>query len=283
MVEEVVVRVAEAEGGVDQPRERLAKCAYPLPVLDGKGPGNPPPPLREFRDRAWFLAANQFFDDELKDGSEALDGAVREVLSAWVDACFGADGEPADGCGESPLGSKSLSPTERADVLEAACEALPFDADGDWSDGLSATGLRAACLLVHECARAGLWDRCRGADKALEGIGWGTVPVKVLGRGFRVRLADALFQTRAFTTAGGLCLHNSELARAMAEEVGDPKSRTRLAESLNLLGLVRKQSGDLDGAAESLREALGIRQALADESGAPEHSQAVAELKALLE
>ena len=38
-VEEVVVRVAEAEGGVGKPRERLAECAVPSAVLSGGGSG----------------------------------------------------------------------------------------------------------------------------------------------------------------------------------------------------------------------------------------------------
>ena len=271
LVEEVVAYVAEAEGRVGQPRECLAKCAYPLPVLDGKGAGNEPPPLREFRDRAWFRAANEFFNLALSEGgeSEALDGAVREVLSAWVDACFDVDGELADGYGESPLGSKSMSPAERVDVLEAACEALPFDADGDWSDGSSATGLRAACLLVHECARAGLWDRCRRAGEALEGIVWGPVPGKVLSKGFRTRLGHDLYQARALEATHGLLLHIVEHGRTKAEKNGDPESRRDLAASLNNLGLVQGAVGDLDGAAESQREAVGIWRKLAEEVGDP--------------
>ena len=267
-VEEVVVRVAEAEGGVDKPRERLAECADPFAVLTGGGAGSPPRPLREFRDRAYFLAANKFFDKRLKGGREALDGPVREVLSEWVDACFGADGEWDGGRGESPLGL--VSATERVDVLEAACEALPFDVDGDWSDGFSAAGLRAVCLLVRECARAGHWDRCRMAGEALEGVGWGSVPVKVVRQGFRWELAEALRRAHAFKAAHGVAKHIAERCRADAEEVGSPESRSDLADSLNGLGVVQHGRGDLDGAAESLREALGIRRALAEVVGGPE-------------
>ena len=267
--EEIVVRVAEAEG-VDHPRDVLAECAFPLVVLDGGGAGSPPPPLRGFRDRAWFRYAKQFFDEELKDGSEALDGAVREVLSAWVNACFGADGEPADGYGESPLGSKSLKATERVDVLKAAREALPFDADGDWSDGKSAAGLRAACLLVHECAVARLWDRCRRAGEALEGIGWESVPVKVLGQGFRASLARVFHQAGALETAHRLHLHIVKFSRALAAELGGPEGRAGLARSLTDLGVVQRAGGDLDGAAESQREAVGIWRAQAAELGGPE-------------
>ena len=266
-VEEVVARVAEAEGGVDKPRERLAKCADPFAVLTGGGAGSPPP-LREFQDRAYFRAANEFFDKRLKGGREALDGPVREVLSGWVDACFGADGEREDGHGESELGK--VSATERVEVLEAACEALPFDADGDWSDGFSAAGLRAACLLVRECARAGLWDRCRRAGEALEGVGWGSVPGKVLGRGFRWKLAKALGRAHAFKAEHGMAMHIAERCRAEADEVGGPESRSVLAVSLNNLGTVQGRLGDLEGAAERHREALGIQRALADEVGGPE-------------
>ena len=280
-VEEVVARVAEAEGGVGKPRERLAECAVPSAVLTGGGAGSPPRLLREFKDRAYFLAANEFFDEYLRDGREALDGSVREVLSAWVDACFGADGEWRDGRGESPLGL--VSATERVEVLEAACEALPFDVDGDWSDGFSAAGLRAACLLVRECARAGHWDRCRMAGEALEGVGWGSVPVKVLRQGFRGELIPVLHQAHAFKAAHGVAKHIAERCRAEADEIGDPESRWALAESLNKLGLVQESRGDLEGAAESHREALGILQARTDESGEPEHSQDIAPLKVLLE
>ena len=267
-VEEVVARVAEAQGGVDKPRERLAECAVPFAVLTGGGAGSPPRPLREFRDRAYFLAANKFFDKRLKGGREALDGPVREVLSEWVDACFGADGEWRDGHGESLLGL--VSATERVEVLEAACEALPFDADGDWSDGFSAAGLRAACLLVRECARAGLWDRCRTAGEALEGVGWGSVPGKVLRQGFRGELAPILHQAHAFKAAHGVAMHIAERRRAEAEEVGGPESRSALAASLNNLGVVQGRRGDLDGAAERHREALGIWRTLAEEVGGPE-------------
>ena len=273
-VEEVVVRVAEAEGGVGKPRERLAECAVASAVLTGGGAGSPPRPLREFRDRAYFLAANKFFDEYLRDGREVLDEPVREVLSEWVDACFGADGEWDGGRGESPLGL--VSATERVDVLEAACEALPFDVDGDWSDGFSAAGLRAACLLVRECARAGLWDRCRMAGEALEGVGWGAVPVKVLRQGFRGELMPVLHQAHAFKSAHGVAKHIAERCRADAEEVGSPESRSDLADSLNGLGVVQHGRGDLEGAAESLREALGILRALAEEVGGPESRTALA-------
>ena len=274
-VEEVVARVAEAEGGVDKPRERLAECAVPFAVLTGGGAGSPPRPLREFRDRAYFLAANKFFDKRLKGGREALDGPVREVLSAWVDACFGDDGEGDGGRGESPLGL--VSATERVEVLEAACEALPFDVDGDWSDGFSAAGLRAACLLVLECAWAGFWDRCRMAGKALEGVGWGAVPVKVLRQVFRWELMSVLHQAHAFNAAHGVAMHIAERCRAEADEVGGPETRSDLAVSLNNLGAVQERRGDLEGAAERHWEALGIRRALADEVGGPETRSALAD------
>ena len=282
-VEEVVARVAEAEGGVDKPRERLAKCADPFAVLTGGGAGSPPRLLREFRDRAYLRAANEFFDKRLKGGREALDGPVREVLSGWVDACFGADGEWDGGRGESPLGK--VSATERVEVLEAACEALPLDADGDWSDGFSAAGLRAACLLVFECAGAGLWDRGRMAGEALEGVGWGAVPVKVLGGGFRWKLAKALGRAHAFKAEHGVAMHMVERCRAEAEEVGGPESRSALAQWLNHLGnvqLFRWRDSGAGGdnhwkALDSHREALGIRRALADEVGDPESRSALAD------
>ena len=273
-VEEVVARVAEAEGGVGKPRERLAECAVPSAVLTGGGAGSPPRLLREFRDRAYFLAASKFFDKRLKGGREALEGPVREVLSGWVDACFGADGEWRDGHGESPLGK--VSATERVEVLEAACEALPLDADGDWSDGFSAAGLRAACLLVRECARAGHWDRCRTAGEALEGVGWGSVPEKVLRQGFRWELVPVLRQAHALKAAHGVAMHMVERCRAEAEEVGGPESRSALARSLNNLGHVQDRRGDLEGAADSCREAVGIASALAEEVGGPESRSALA-------
>ena len=274
-VEEVVARVAEAEGGVDKPRERLAECVVPFAVLTGGGAGSPPRPLREFRDRAYFLAANKFFNDYLRDGREALEGPLREVLSEWVDACFGDDGEGDGGRGESPLGL--VSATERVGVLEAACEALPFDVDGDWSDGFSAAGLRAACLLVLECAWAGFWDRCRMAGEALEGVGWGAVPVKVLRQVFRWELMPVLHQAHAFKAAHGVAMHIAERCRAEADEVGGPETRSDLAYSLMGLGLVQERRGDLEGAAERHREALGIRRTLAEEVGGPESRSALAQ------
>ena len=271
-VEEVAVRVAEG-GGVDAPREHIAKCAVPLAVLDGGGVEGSPRPLREFQDRAYFRVANKFFEDELADpkgGSEPLDGAVREVLSAWVDACFDADGALVDGRGESLLWSASAA--ERADVLEAACEALPFDADGDWSDGPSAAGLRAACLLARECVRAGLWDRfLRAARQNLEGICWGSVPDKVLGQDFRWELLVDLLRAHAFKAAHGLGLHLVGIWRELlAGEAGSPNDRRGLADSLNVLGLVQRESDDWGGAAESLREALVIQRELAGETGSPD-------------
>ncbi|MDP6889760.1 MAG: tetratricopeptide repeat protein, partial [Phycisphaerales bacterium] len=223
-------------------RSRMAECADPLAVLS-----EPNPLVREFRDRAFFVAAQEYFAGKLAPAYRArLEQSLRSHLTEWINASFDGEGDllappgegnPSERLAEAPADSVgALMAGERMDLLSMAVRWLPLPAETDWSAAQDQAALRAAVWIVGRAANEGLWDLARHEGVRLAPIDWTEVPASIVSTGYRwdkaSQLEDAGAHMEAYTIVESvLALEQQAAANAFDLKIVRDQvwSRLRLA------------------------------------------------------
>ena len=247
---------------------RISMCFDPYAILSESEDRS----VTEFRDRAYYWSAMRYFEEYLGTDEDDLREFLVRRFSDWINNRFDEDGDTLR-LEDAPDSSLSVTAVEvnRVELLEMAVRFLPLRDAPDWSEPIAAACLRAHCMLVEVYAQKRLWDQCRNVARSLEKIDWVSAPITVLGFGRREDTCTHLVTAGALVAAGRLA--ESLLADSrerLAEELGTPQSRRDVSVSLERLGDIEAQRGELDRAWERFAEALEIGRRLAEELGTPE-------------
>ena len=247
---------------------RISMCFDPYVILSGSEDRS----VAEFRDRAYYRSAMRYFEEYLGTDEDDLREFLVRRFSDWINNRFDEDGDTLR-LEDAPDSSLSATAVEvnRVELLEMAVRFLPLRDAPDWSEQIATACLRAHCMLVEVYAQKRLWNQCRKVARSLEKIDWVSAPIAVLGFGRRKDTCSHLVTAGALVAAGRLA--ESLLADSrerLAEELGTPQSRSDVSVSLDRLGGIEAQCGELDRAWERFAEALEIRRRLAEELGTPE-------------
>ena len=247
---------------------RISMCFDPYAILSESEDRS----VTEFRDRAYYWSAMRYFEEYLGTDEDDLREFLVRRFSDWINNRFDEDGDTLR-LEDAPDSSLSATAVEvnRVELLEMAVRFLPLRDAPDWSEPIAAACLRAHCMLVEVYAQKRLWDQCRKVARSLEKIDWVSAPITVLGFGRREDTCSHLVTAGALVAAGRLA--ESLLADSrerLAEELGTPQSRRDVSVSLDRLGGIEAQRGELDRAWERFAEALEIGRRLAEELGTPQ-------------
>ena len=258
-------RIVDAEG-------RISRCDDPYAILAGSADRA----VMEFRDRAYYRYAIKFFEAYLRKDHEELRTFIGDWFSDWVNCCFDDDGRTLspDSASESSL--LAASPTQRVELLEMAIEALPLQDMHGSTDARAIAALRAHCLLAEAYSQARLWDQCRKIGKSMGEVDWGVVPLTVMCSARREDICSHLVTAGALDAASGIAESLLADSQKLFEDLDTPESLRGVAVSLDRLGDIEEQRGELDQAYERYSKALGIRRRLAEDLSTPESFRDVA-------
>ena len=248
---------------------RIFMCFDPYAILSESEDRS----VAEFRDRAYYRSAMRYFEEylETEDEDDLREFLVRR-FSDWINNRFDEDGDTLR-LEDAPDSSLSATAAEanRVDLLEMAVRFLPLRDAPDWSEPIAAACLRARCMLVEVYAQKRLWDQCRRVARSLEKIDWVSAPITVLGIDRRKDTCSHLVTAGALVAAGRLAESLLADSRERFEEVDTPQSRWDVVVSLDRLGGIEVQRGELDQAHGRFAEALEIHRRLDEELGLPEN------------
>jgi len=271
VVADYATRIAQQPDGA----QTIEWCVDPGVIL-----GAPGRLTREFRDRAFHVVAARHFNAYGKKHVEGLMAILRHRLVHWVGACFDAEGRLT--YSEEALEDSDLPPDSAAallaagqraelrDVLDIALRELPLPDGGNWGDPQAATWLRAVSLATKNDADENLWSNVRDLGKQLASISWHQIPLRVLGTGERMGLAQRL-QTAGVVDAAQSILVDL-LARAREQAIADarPESSRQISICLGELGTLAETRGDLRAAVTHYAEALEIDRTLCTRLATPD-------------
>ena len=231
-------------------------------------------PVMEFRDHAYYQYAISHFETFLRgENDEELKifiDFIEEWFSDWVNGCFDDDGQTLSPEYAPEPSLLAASPAERVEFLEMIVESLPMKEEPDWSSERDAAALRAHCMLVEAHSQMRLWDQCRRVAKSLEKTDWMAAPMTLFCFGRREDTCSYLETAGALFAADQLADSLLAACRGRFEEVGTPESLRDVTVSLERLGGIEAQRGELDRAYGRFAEALEISRRLAEELDAPE-------------
>lgn len=252
------------------PTEAIDSCVDPYAVL-----GTPTPRQREFRDPLVHQVAREFHDTFLRADTFALEGMLRQQLSAWVTNSFTADGEmiwpdAADDEGTPPFGVWALTNEEQRDLLELARRELPLPKSLDMERIADVTPLRVLLLSILIEVRENRWSQVLTLCHALGDALQGGLPVKVLALQDLAWLANAAREAGALTISARLAAAELSPRRRLAAELGTPESRRELSMSLHRLGAIMEDRGDLPAAHTFFEEAFALDQRLVADLETPQ-------------
>ena len=241
--------------------------------------GEPNPYIREFRDRAFHVAANTYFRDDLFEDEDGLAEALRTHLVEWINASFDDEGDLKAGPDDEVAGDdvnitparsvKALEPAERMDMLRMAVLWLPIPESPDWTCPRDQASLRAVVWLTGRAASEGLWDLCRVEGRRLKKIDWAQVPHSVIS--IRYRWSKAVQLETAGVNSIARNLLESVLAdEELAASEGTPESRRDVSITLERLADLDVAAGDHAAAKEKFEQCLEISEALDASLGTPE-------------
>lgn len=204
-----------------EPRRALATCVDPLAIL-----ADPSPAFFEFRDVALHRAAREYFDLYLAEHDEpALDAALRQTLTTWVNACFDAHGafvaaspspEESEVAGapvprDAPL-LHALDEAARREVLVRAVRELSLEST-DWADPEWRAALRSRVWLMRFLTHDGAWQEVARLASPLAALDVATCATGVVAPALVVDAARAARLAGAMAASARLF----EIAHALAQ------------------------------------------------------------------
>ena len=153
-IKNVVIDFASKQGVKIELNRLIDECIDPLAIL-GKASEN----IREFRHRAFYHVASQYFRDYLSDSESLLKSTLHKHLSQWVNNSF-----TSEGClveiveNQNTYAAICLESSERRDLLNMAVR--EFMPENGKAKNLN-IWIRAVYLLVRIDSEDNLWDLVR--------------------------------------------------------------------------------------------------------------------------
>jgi tetratricopeptide (TPR) repeat protein len=257
---EVVSDFAKNQG-VELGGERLLQeCVNPLAILGG----DQNQLMREFRDRAFFDVARQYFADYGDAWEVGLNEALCGRLNAWLDATFEGDGEIRSDVAD---GLMVLDSSERRDVLSMALSA--YANSDEETPKVEYQLLRARILLLQTDAVDNLWDRVREAGAEFVQVDWLAIPTTAIGPQARIDFMDHLITAGAFSAARRVAESLVVIRRTSHHEISSAENLQDVCVSLSRLGDIEVAEGNLSVARGLFAEGLEIARTLQVELSTP--------------
>lgn len=276
---DVVTEFAGSKLDVSDTEALLERCVDPFAILS-----KPSKLTREFRDKAFHHVAKVHFDGYCKEDEHALAVVLQKHLVAWINDSFRADGEFAGGNGGAAEASAAAlwasgKSSELRDLLDMARAELPLTTPLSSGDAKQLAGFRARAIAIVNDAEEHLWERARQLVDELEGVGWGMLPVRVLGLDGRAQLAAACSFVGKHRLAVGLYLSVVE----WLEDFCGPRlpaflleQKQRLLEAMTALSGELLEVGELGDAIKYSDGALKQARQLEQELGTDESRESLA-------
>jgi tetratricopeptide (TPR) repeat protein len=267
----VVIDYAKIAAANINAQQALDACINPYAIL-----GSPNPYTREFRDRAFQVAARKYFDQWSKSHFDKLHGVLREHLTGWINRSFNDSGdiilrdEENDSWTVPQDAAIFLGAEERRDLLGMAHYALPLPEQPDWSNPEHVASLRARILSSWTDEQDHLYDLVREHGKSLAFVQWSSVPESVVS--IWVRGITATDWQTAGALSAALGLYGDLLAKyqTINHQQNTPESRRDVSVSLDNVANIELQLGKHESALKKYTESLEIARALEQELGTPQ-------------
>ena len=262
-------------GTSPDPHKLLESCMDPYAVL-----GAPSSNLLEFRDRAYYTEATEYFQKHRARTDETgLLATLRDTLTGWINGAFDENGNVQSAADGATTGSgkntdpfSSFGNEERRVVLEIALRELPLPPSPDWTDAHHRAALRSILLYLDSAGHDSLWPAVSKCAPRLRDMLWDDVPSTVVSTDFLFSIGEWL--KRAAMNKEAVPLFEEILARRQKDPLRDPDWAIKMMDTLDALGGIHVWTGSY-GAAEELT-ARSLQ--LAEQTFGPESLQLVAPL-----
>ena len=180
-------------------RQLLDSCVDPLAVL-----GTPSPHLLEFRDRAFYRVASEYFKSYLAESETELVNTYRVILKMMINDSFDKQGDLRTGDQKMyfekievrgfTVNFLGWDTQEARAQLTLALREFPLPKQPDWSSSWARAALRAILLYLHSADLENLWSLVRQHGPRLREVRWDDVPSDVASSEFLATLGKTLLQ-----------------------------------------------------------------------------------------
>ena len=260
-IKNVVIDFASKQGVKIGLNRLIDECIDPLVIL-GKASEN----IREFRHKAFYHVASQYFRDYLSDSESLLKSTLQNHLSQWVNNSFTSEGGLVEiddtNKNQNINAAIFLEPSERRDLLEMAVREF-MTVTGQAKD--RSTWIRSVYLLVRTDSEDNLWDLVREKGNLLKEVDWKELSNFVLNLSLRESLADSLKTAGAIRSAKRISQNILHQQKLLNEESTTPESLRDVSISLNRIGDIEVEEGNMDSARTLYAEGLEISRKLAEQ------------------
>jgi len=265
-IKNVVIDFASKKGVEIGLNRLIDECVDPLVIL-GKASEN----IREFRHRAFYHVASQYFRDYLSDSEVLLKSTLQNHLSQWVNNSFTNEGglveiDENDEI-ENTNAAICLQSSEGRDLLEMAVR--EFMPENGRAKELN-TWIRSVYLLVRIDSEDNLWHLVREKGHLLNEVDWNALLNSVLGLNLRKNLADSLAISGAIRSAKIVMQNVLQQAKLLNEQLNTPESLPDVSYSLNRIGDIEVAEGNNDSARTLFAEGLERSRKLSEQFNTPE-------------
>ncbi|MBT9136749.1 MAG: hypothetical protein DDT34_01835 [Firmicutes bacterium] len=258
-IRDVIVEFASKHRGMDDSETLMSRCENPYVILGKAGDIQ-----REFRDRAYHLAATDYFNRYGGKHRDALHQALRQHLAEWVNKSFDERGNsiwPSHEPGAIPAPVRCathLNPNERRELLAQASHQFRLHLSADWDDPCRCLGLRTLCLAIHASAVDGFWSAVsRALDAMLIGDS-GPIPTHILSADEQIYLGGLAHKLGRYELASCLVRSANTGLRYQGKEIRDAEQIRKLLEGIDLLARIERSRGQSDSAISLLGELIEL-------------------------
>ena len=264
-IKNVVIDFASKHGVEIELNRLIDECIDPLVIL-GKASEN----IREFRHRAFYHVASQYFRDYLSDSESLLKSTLQKHLSQWVNNSFTSEG----GLVEIDDTNKNhninaaicLESSERRDLLEMAVR--EFMPEIDPVKDLN-TWIRSVYLLIRLDSEDKMWDLVHEKGNLLNEVDWNELSNSVLELKLRINLAKTLETSGSIRSAKIVMQNVFHQQKLLNEQLNTAKSLRDVSISLDRIGAIEYAEGNLKVARILFAEGLEISRKLAEQLNTP--------------
>jgi tetratricopeptide (TPR) repeat protein len=270
-IKNVVIDFASKQGLEIELNRLIDECIDPLVIL-GKASEN----IREFRHRAFYHVASQYFRDYLSDSEGLLKSTLQKHLFQWVNNSFTSEGGlvEIDENDENQIINAAicLEQSERRDLLEIAVrEFMPVTGQAKDLD----IWIRSVYLLVKIDSEDNLWDLVREKGNFLKEVDWNELSNSVLDLELRIDLSENLETSGAIRIAKRIRQNVLHQQKLLNEQLNTLESLGNVALSLLSIGKIEQAEGNLQISRTLFSEGLEIRKKQAEQLNTPDSLRGV--------